>query len=335
MKAIIISTLLFFIAVALAAPAPPQCSVYTPVYKMHYQIVYYLRWEPNLIPQVKSACANFTAILEAAQAFEPSFPVEAVLGFGTSLWREWGPPPYPTSSMIDPHNFQAAAPSTLYFPATYGDIFVHCKSDSIGLCFYFLTQFNNALGVNSYNSPISLMTEDQGWFNTDAQGNARDLIGFIDGTNNPKTQADIMKWTLISSDENNLNCSYVLVQKWVHKLNAWNNVPVPTQEQIIGRTKNASIEFANPATYSHVFKVNQTNYGYFYRQSRPYGIQAGPAGLLFVAYANDSFRYNSMLSSIVGADGSGVVSQLELYTTPITSSWFFVPTFEKLAFLAG
>jgi len=102
-----------------------------------------------------------TNILAAAQSFEPSFPVEAVLGFGTSLWTQWGSAPFP-STMIDPHNFQAPAPSTLYFQATYGDLFIHCKSDSIGLCFYFIHQFNIALGVNSVNSPISSMTEDQG-----------------------------------------------------------------------------------------------------------------------------------------------------------------------------
>jgi len=330
---IILATILVFITVAIAAPATPQYSVYTEVYNMHYQAVYYLRWEQNLIPQVKSACANFTAILEASQAYEPSFKIEAVLGFGTSLWREWGPPPYPLS-MLDPHNFQAPPPSTLYFPATYGDLFVHCKSDSLSLCFYFITQFNIQLGVNSYNSPIASMTEDQGWFNTDAQGNARDLIGFIDGTDNPSTQQDIMKWTLISDDQYNLNCSYALVQKWVHKLNAWNNVDVSTQEQIIGRTKNDSVMLANPPPYSHVSKVNQTTFGFIFRQSRPYGIQAGPAGLLFVAYANDSLRFNNMLSSIVNVAGTGVVSELELYTTPVTTSWFFIPTLEKLLYLA-
>jgi len=143
-----------------------------------------------------------------------------------------------------------------------------------------------------------------------------------------------MAWTLISTDPNNINCSYVLAQKWAHKLGAWNYVDVPTQEQIIGRTKNNSEELPNPAPYSHVMKVEQTVYGYIYRQSRPYGTLSGPAGLLFVAYANDSNRYNNMLSSIVGTDGSGVVSQLEDYTEPLTTSWFFIPTLEKLALLA-
>jgi len=203
------------------------------------------------------------------------------------------------------------------------------------LFFYFINQFNIALGANSYNSPISSMTEDQGWFNTDAEGNARDLIGFIDGTDNPNTQAAIMQWTLISSDPNNLNCSYVLAQKWAHKLSAWNYVDVATQQQIIGRTKINSEELPNPATYSHVYKVNQTIYGDIYRQSRPYGTLTGPAGLLFVAYANDSHRFDNMLTSIVGQDGSGVVSQLEDYTTPLTTSWFFIPTLEKLAQLSS
>jgi len=330
--------LLIFLLAAVASVfgslATPRYSVYMPTFKTHYQIVYYLRMESELIPQVKSACANFTAILNAAQAFEPSFPVEAVLGFGPSLWRQWGSAPFPTTTMVDPHNFQAPAPSTLFFQATYGDLFVHCKSDSIGLCFYFIQQFNTALGVNAFNSPISSTTEDQGWFNLDAQGNARDLIGFIDGTDNPETQAAIMEWTLISTDVNNINCSYVLAQKWAHKLGAWNYVDVATQEQMIGRTKNDSVLLPNPPAYSHVQKVNQSVYGYIYRQSRPYGTLTGPAGLLFVAYANDSNRYNSMLSSIVGQDGSGVVSQLEDYTTPLTTSWFFIPTLEKLALLA-
>jgi len=335
MKIILISVCMFAcIAITLAVSATPQRSVYTPVYKTHYQIVYYLRMESELIPQVKSACANFTAILNAAQGFEPSFPIQAVLAFSTNLWRQWGSQPFPTDSMLDPHNFQAPPPSTLFIQATYGDLFVHCKSDSIGLCFYFISQFNIALGVSALDSPISTMTEDQGWFNVDAQGNARDLIGFIDGTDNPETQSAAMEWTLISSDINNINCSYVVAQKWAHKLAAWNNVDVPTQEQMIGRTKNNSELLPNPAAYSHVHKVNQTVYGMINRQSRPYGTLSGPAGLLFVAYANDTNRFNNMLTSVVGQDGSGVVSQLEDYTTPLTFSWFFVPTLEKLAQLA-
>jgi putative iron-dependent peroxidase len=39
--------------------------------------------------------------------------------------------------------------------------------------------------------------------------------------------------------------SYVIVQKYLHDLRAWNALPVEAQEKVIGRTKLSNIELVD------------------------------------------------------------------------------------------
>ena len=71
---------------------------------------------------------------------------------------------------------------------------------------------------------------------------ARDLLGFVDGTENPTGQA-AMDATLIGAEDAAFaGGSYVIVQKYLHDLAGWNALPTEEQERIIGRTKLSDIE---------------------------------------------------------------------------------------------
>jgi putative iron-dependent peroxidase len=72
----------------------------------------------------------------------------------------------------------------------------------------------------------------------------RDLLGFVDGTENP-VGASAPAAALIG-DENPSFAGgiYVLVQRYVHDPTSWDALPVAEQERVVGRTKLNDIELA-------------------------------------------------------------------------------------------
>ena len=81
----------------------------------------------------------------------------------------------------------------------------------------------------------------------------RDLLGFVDGTENPDGRA-ARAADVGDEDPEFAGGSYVIVQKYVHDLTAWNALPVEAQETAIGRTKLTNVELPDdvkPAN-SHV-----------------------------------------------------------------------------------
>lgn len=65
----------------------------------------------------------------------------------------------------------------------------------------------------------------------------RDLLGFVDGTENPTARAAEEAVTIGAEDPHFAGGSYVIVQKYLHDLMAWNALPVEMQERAVGRTK--------------------------------------------------------------------------------------------------
>ena len=84
----------------------------------------------------------------------------------------------------------------------------------------------------------------------------RDLLGFVDGTENP-TGGEASEATIIGADDPAdaafAGGSYVIVQKYLHNLAAWSAIPVEQQERIVGRTKLDNIELSDDVkpAYAH------------------------------------------------------------------------------------
>lgn len=112
------------------------------------------------------------------------------------------------------------------------------------LCFELATQITSRLG------PIIRSTDEVHGFRF---FDSRDLIGFVDGTENPKGQ-DASDATIIGDEDPEFaGGSYVIVQKYLHDLAGWNKLPIEKQEQIIGRTKLNDIELDDEikSSYTH------------------------------------------------------------------------------------
>ena len=101
------------------------------------------------------------------------------------------------------------------------------------LCFELATQLMARIG-----KAVSPVDEVHGFRYFDD----RDLIGFVDGTENPRGAAAVDAVLIGEEDPAFAGGSYVIVQKYLHDLDAWNALSTEAQERIIGRTKLSDIE---------------------------------------------------------------------------------------------
>ena len=70
----------------------------------------------------------------------------------------------------------------------------------------------------------------------------RDLLGFVDGSENPEGRPAAEAVRIGDEDPAFEGGSYVIVQKYLHDLRAWNALPSDEQEKVIGRTKPDNVE---------------------------------------------------------------------------------------------
>lgn len=158
---------------------------------------------------------------------------------------------------------------------------------------------------------------------------SRDLTGFVDGSANPKDEHKYLE-SLIPEGEMGEKGSYVLTQKWVHNLNAFKQLPVRQQEEVIGRTKQDSIELEGDAmpNNSHVSRTDAKLDGKaakVYRRSTPFG-NSQEKGLYFVSFANEQARHQIQLDRMFGLVEDGICDRLLDFSQAKTSSYWFAPS---------
>ncbi|USG60649.1 Dyp-type peroxidase [Sneathiella marina] len=159
-----------------------------------------------------------------------------------------------------------------------------------------------------------------------------DLIGFEDGTANPKTDEARADAALTKAGG-----SILLTQKWVHKLDKFESVPTSEQEKIVGRTKYENLELEGdemPPT-SHVSRTDVDIDGVaqkVYRRSAPFG-NMREHGLYFVSFAKETQRHDIQLKRMFGETDDGLMDRLTEFSTAATGSYWYIPPAAQLAAL--
>jgi putative iron-dependent peroxidase len=160
----------------------------------------------------------------------------------------------------------------------------------------------------------------------------RDLLGFVDGTENPVGQ-DASSATLIGEEDPVFgDGSYVIVQKYLHDLKAWNTVPVEQQERIIGRRKLSDVELAeaDKRPYAHNVLTNIEENGeqlQIVRDNMPFGeVGKGEFGTYFIGYARSPSRIERMLVNMFIGNPPGNYDRLLDFSRAVTGALFFVPS---------
>jgi putative iron-dependent peroxidase len=207
--------------------------------------------------------------------------------------------------------------------STPGDILFHIRSVRTDLCFELATQIMSRLG-----GAVAASDEVHGFSYFDS----RDLIGFVDGTENPVDQGAIDATIIGKEDPNFAGGSYVIVQKYLHDLARWNEVPVAEQEKIIGRTKLSDIELddAVKPTSAHNALTSITEDGEeleILRDNMPFGDAGkGEFGTYFIGYARSPRRIEQMLENMFIGRPPGNYDRLLDFSRAVTGTLFFVPS---------
>ena len=122
------------------------------------------------------------------------------------------------------HPFRELRRGTAHAPATPGDLLFHIRAHRMDLCFELAQRLDRAAA----RAARRVIDEVHGFRSFDE----RDLLGFVDGTENPEGEAAAPRSLIGDEDAEFAGGSYVIVQKYVHDLAAWDALAVEEQERV-------------------------------------------------------------------------------------------------------
>jgi porphyrinogen peroxidase len=273
---------------------------------------------PENAAAVRAFCGDLTALLKAVGFRDLEGRLSCVMAFGSDAWDRLFEAPRPK----DLHPFREIR-GLHHAVATPGDILFHIRAVRMDLCFELATQIMSRLG-----GAVSTVDEVHGFNYFDD----RDLIGFVDGTENPVDQGAIDATIIGEEDAPFAGGSYVIVQKYFHDLDGWNTLPIEQQEKIIGRTKLSNIELddAVKPTSAHNALTTIMEDGKqleIVRDNMPFGeVGKGEFGTYFIGYARSPTRIEQMLMNMFVGQPPGNYDRLLDYSRAVTGTLFFVPS---------
>jgi putative iron-dependent peroxidase len=276
---------------------------------------------------VRDVISDVGGTVRAVGFRELSGRLSCIVGIGSALWDRLVPDRRPAQL----HEFIPVPGPAHAAPSTPGDLLFHIRAERMDLCFEFEKLLLERLG-----SSVQVLDETQGFRYFDD----RDLLGFVDGTENP-TGGSLAHYALIGAGEPGFEGgSYVVVQKYLHRLDSWNALSTEQQEAIIGRRKIDNVELEPSARKSH--KDLNTITGTdgierkILRDNMPFGSPArGEFGTYFIGYAADVSTIEKMLSNMFLGDPPGAYDRILDHSTAVTGTNFFVPSNDLLESLAG
>ena len=242
--------------------------------------------------------------------------VNYVIGFRPELWSGLVPGDMPRD--VEGFNKEIQGVERFVMPNTQHDAVVWLSGSAYDVLFDMARSV-----VRDMAGLATLADETTSW----PYRHDRDLTGFTDGSENP-TLLDAPADALIPDGLPGAGGSVLLLQKWKHKVNEWEALPVEEQELVIGRSKQDSVEIENKPAYSHVARTDQDVFGHIFRRNMPYG-GVENHGTMFVGFSADQKRLAKMLESMAGLV-DGTRDALTRYTVPLTGSYYFVPSVESL-----
>ena len=268
---------------------------------------------------IRSFCGDLPALVRSVGFRDIEGNLSCIMGVGSDAWDRLFGQPRPAEL----HPFREISAGARHAVATPGDLLFHIRAKRMDLCFELATQIIARLG-----GAVSPLDEVHGFRYFDD----RDLIGFVDGTENPTGQAAIDAAYVGDEDPAFAGGSYVIVQKYLHDLDGWNALSTETQERIIGRTKLADIELddAVKPTYAHNALAKVVVDGKeikIIRDNMPFGRAAEKEfGTYFIGYARSPRTIEQMLENMFVGQPPGNYDRLLDFSVAKTGNLFFVPS---------
>jgi putative iron-dependent peroxidase len=199
----------------------------------------------------------------------------------------------------------------------------HIRAKRMDLCFEMATQIMARIG-----EAASAVDEVHGFRYFDD----RDLLGFVDGTENPRGDEAAEAALIGNEDPNFAGGSYAIVQKYLHNMAGWNALSTEAQERIMGRTKLADIELDDAVKPSSAHNalttiVENGKQIQILRDNMPFGCAGtGEFGTYFIGYSRSPCTIEQMLENMFVGRPPGNYDRLLDFSRAVTGSLFFVPT---------
>ncbi|HTV45956.1 MAG TPA: Dyp-type peroxidase [Stellaceae bacterium] len=268
---------------------------------------------------VRSLCADFAALVRAVGFRDLDGKLSCILGFGAAAWDRLFGAPRPAEL----HPFREFGGGARHAIATPGDLLFHIRAQRMDLCFEFASQIMSRLGA-----AVAVADEVHGFGYFDQ----RDLLGFVDGTENPQGEAAFDAALVGAEDPRFAGGSYVIVQKYLHDLGAWNALPTEAQERIIGRSKLANVELdaaVKPSSaHNELTKIVENGEEIkIVRDNMAFGEAGkGEFGTYFIGYARSPRTIEQMLENMFVGKPPGNYDRILDFSRAVTGNLFFVPT---------
>ena len=309
------------------APAPtpltPQ-AVVVPLTRHAIFLVLTITPDPASADATRSICGDLGGLIRAVGFRDPEGKLSCVLSIGSDAWDRLFGEPRPKEL----HPFKEIRAGARHAVSTPGDLLFHIRAERPDLCFELAGQIMMKLG-----NAVEVADEVYGFRYFDD----RDLLGFVDGTENPTGQ-EALDFALVGDEDPAFKGgSYVYVQKYIHDLAGWNALPTEAQERIIGRTKLSDIELDDNIKPTSAHNALNTivdengNEQKIVREGMVFG-QAGRGeyGIYFIAYSRTPGVTEQMLQNMFVGRPPGNYDRILDFSRPLTGTAFFSPPQEFL-----
>ena len=306
-----------------AEAAPEPQAVVTPLSGAAAFLVVEIKPGEAAEDTVRDLIADLPALVRAVGFRDLDGFLSCVTGLSHSAWSRlaagWGRP-------AGLHPFREIRSGPRHAVATPGDLLFHIRAVRTDLCFELAAQI-----MGRIRDAVTVADEVQGFRYFDE----RDLLGFVDGTENP-TGSEASEATIIGADDAAdaafAGGSYVIVQKYLHDLAAWSAIPIEQQERIVGRTKLDNIELGDDVkpSYAHNALTTITVDGEevdILRDNMPFGAPgSNEFGTYFIGYARSPATIELMLTNMFVGRPEGNYDRLLDVSRAVTGTLFFVPS---------
>jgi porphyrinogen peroxidase len=293
--------------------------VLAPLTRAAIFLVVTVKPERECYATVRSFCGDLAGLIRAVEFRDIDAGLTCVAAFGSDVWDRLFGNPRPAEL----HPFREIRSGNRHAVATPGDLLFHIRAQRMDICFELATQIMERIG-----DAVSPADEVQGF----RYFEDRDLIGFVDGTENPRGAVALEAALVDEEDPPFAGGSYVIVQKYLHDMKGWNALSTEAQERIIGRKKLTDIELdeAVKPTSAHSALTVIVENGKelkILRDNMPFGQPSrGEFGTYFIAYSRTPRITELMLENMFVGRPPGNYDRLLDFSRAVTGGLFFAPS---------
>lgn len=277
---------------------------------------------------VRALCGDLPGIFRAVEFRRIEAALSCVAAFGSDVWdRILG-----DARPRELHLFREIRSGERHAVSTPGDVLFHIRAREMDLCFELVSRIMERIG-----GAVSSVDETHGFRYFDD----RDLLGFVDGTENPRANAALNAALVGAEDSAFAGGSYLIIQKYLHDVSRWNALSTEQQELIIGRRKLSDIELSDsvkPSSAHNALTTIVENGAEvkILRDNMPFGQPSrGEFGTYFIGYSRSPRTTEQMLENMCIGRPPGNYDRLLDFSRAVTGSLLFAPSATFLESLAS